>query len=275
MSGEFRQYLFPPDHPRLADVRGLDAYAYREHARTPGTFTGGLVEGWTPLYLEEFRGVTENGTLREGLYPLTPAEPGEEAPVAAMVAAATDLLAALDDDGRKRIGFDVDAPEWQTWANPEFLQFDTGLRLELQPPEVQQKALALVRASLSPEGYELAHAMMLINGFLGEDVGLETVLNEFSYNIALYGDPDLRAPWGWQLFGHHAAVNCLVVEGRMVLSPVFLGAEPNEIDAGPHAGTPSFIERIALGTALMAALPDEQRRAATVYAEMVDPTMPA
>src|SRR3954453_23543056 len=146
MSGEFRQYLFPHDHPRLAEVRGLDPYAYREHARTPGTFTGGLVEGWAPLYLPEFRGVTEGGELRAGLYPLTPAEPGEEAPVAAMVAAAEDLLAALDDDGRTRISFPVDAPQWQTWSNPEFLQFDTGLRLELQPPAVREAVLGLVRA---------------------------------------------------------------------------------------------------------------------------------
>jgi hypothetical protein len=274
MSGEFRQYLFPHDHPRLAGVRGLDAYAYREHARTPGTFTGGLVEGWSPMYLAEFRGVTEDGVLREGLYPLTPAEPGEEAPVAEMVAAATDLLEALSPADRSRISFPVDAPEWQTWANPEFMQFDTGLRLEFQPADVREKALALVAASLSPEGYELTHAMMLINGFLGEVVDLTTVLNEFSYNVALYGTPDLRAPWGWQLFGHHAAVNCLVVEGRMVLSPVFLGAEPNEIDAGPHAGTESFTERIDLGLRLMAALPPEQRAAATVYEQMVDPAMP-
>jgi len=41
--------------------------------------------------------VTEDGTLREGLYPLTPAQPGEEAPVADMVAAALDLLEALED----------------------------------------------------------------------------------------------------------------------------------------------------------------------------------
>ncbi|WP_249523006.1 DUF3500 domain-containing protein [Modestobacter marinus] len=275
MSGEFRRYLFPHDHPRLAGVRGLDAYAYREHARTPGTFTGGLVEGWTPLYLADFRGVTEDGVLREGLYPLTPAEPGEEAPVAAMVAAAADLLAALDDDGRARISSPVDAVDWQTWANPEFMQFDTGLRLEFQPAQVRAKALALVRASLSPEGADLVHAMMLINGFLGEVVDLPTVLGEWSYNIALYGDPDLRAPWGWQLFGHHAAVNCLVVEGRMSLSPVFLGAEPDEIDEGPHAGTASpFGERIAAGLAVMAALPPEQRAAATTYREMVDPAMP-
>ena len=117
--------------------------------------------------------------------------------------------------------------------------------------------------------------MMLINGFLGEVVDLETVLNEFSYNIALYGEPDLRAPWGWQLFGHHCAVNCLVVEGRMVVSPVFLGAEPDEIDDGPHAGLPtSSPTGSTSGTALMAALPPEQRRAATVYEQMVDPAMP-
>ena len=275
MSGEFRQYLFPRDHPRVAEVRGMDPYAYREHARMPGTFTGGLVEGWTPLYGNDFRGVTEDGTLRDGLYPLEPARPGERAPVEAMVAAAHDLLAVLSDDDRQRLCHPVDAVEWQTWANPEFMQFDTGLRLELQPARVRDAALALVRASLSPEGYELAHAMMLINGFLGEVVGLETVLNEFSYNLALYGEPDLRAPWGWQLYGHHCAVNCLVVEGRMVVSPVFLGAEPDEIDEGPHAGTTGvFDDRIRLGTAVMAALPDEQRRAATTYEQMVDPSMP-
>ena len=84
MTGEFRRYLFPHDHPRLAEVRGLDPYTYGESAREPGTFTGGLVEGWTPLYRAPFRGVTEDGTLREGLYPLEPARPGEEAPVEAI-----------------------------------------------------------------------------------------------------------------------------------------------------------------------------------------------
>jgi Protein of unknown function (DUF3500) len=275
MTGEFRSYLFPHDHPRLAEVRGLDPHTYREAARKEGTFTGGLVAGWTPLYRNEFRGVTEDGVLREGLYPLEPARPGEEAPVGAMVAAARDLLAALTPEDRARVSFDVDAVEWQTWANPEFMQFDTGLRLEFQPPEVREKALALVRASLSPEGFELAHAMMLVNGFLGEVVDLETILNEWSYNVALYGEPDLRAPWGWQLYGHHCALNCLVVEGRMVLSPVFLGAEPDEIDAGPHAGLSGlFADRIDAGLAVMAALAEDQRRAATVYEQVVDPAMP-
>jgi hypothetical protein len=275
MSGEYRQYLFPRDHPRLAGARGLDPYEYGEFAKAPGTFTGGLIEGWTPLYRGEFRGITEDGRLREGLYRYEPPVPGEEAPAEAMVAAANALLAALDDDGRSRISFPVDAVEWQTWANPEFMQFDTGLRLDLQPEAVCGKSLDLVRASLSPEGFALVRSMMLINGFLGEVVGLTTILNEFSYNIAVYGTPDPRAPWGWQLYGHHCAVSCLVVEGRMAVSPVFLGAEPDEIDAGPHAGLHGvFADRVELGMALMAALSEEQRRAATVYSHMVDPAMP-
>ncbi|MGY1829185.1 DUF3500 domain-containing protein [Geodermatophilus sp. SYSU D01180] len=275
MAGEFRQYLFPHDHPRLAEVRGLDPYAYGEVARKPGTFTGGLVEGWTPLYLAPFRGVTEDGTLRPEVHRWERARPGEEAPVAAMVEAAEALLSLLSPEDRERVSYAVDAPEWQTWANPEFLQFDTGLRLEFQPPAVRAAALALVRASLSPEGADLVHAAMLVNGFLGDVVGLPALLGEWSYNLALYGTPDPRTPWGWQLYGHHCAVNVLVVEGRMVVSPVFVGAEPDEIDDGPHAGVSGlFADRIAAGLAVMAALTPEQRAAATVYEQMVDPAMP-
>ncbi|WGW11899.1 DUF3500 domain-containing protein [Saxibacter everestensis] len=271
---EFRQYLFPDEHPRVSELRGLDAYAYRDVAQRPGTFTGELVRGWTPLYLNEFHGVTENGIRREDLFPLESPRPGEEAPVAAMVAAAEALLDAVSEPDRDRLIYDVEAVQWQTWANPEFMQFDTGLRLEFQPEPVRERALALVRASLSPEGYRLTRDMMRINGFLGQVVGLEGILNEFSYNVALYGRPHPSAPWGWQLYGHHCAVNCLVVEGRMTIGPVFFGAEPNEIDDGPHAGMIAFRDRISLGIELMAALPEEQRRAATVYQQMVDPAMP-
>lgn len=274
MTAEFRRYLFPENHPRIAQVKGLDAYEYRQAAKAPGSFTGELIKGWTPLYLQPFCGVTETGALRPDLHPLAPARPGEQAPVAQMIEAAEALLGCLDTEGRERLMHPVDAVQWQTWANPEFMQFDTGLRLEFQPAAVREKALALVKASLSPEGYELAHGMMLINGFLGETVGLESILNEFSYNFALYGTPHPEHPWGWQLFGHHCAVNCLVVEGRMALGPVFFGAEPNEIDEGPQRGLRAFDRRVNLATELMAALPPGQRKEATLYQQMVDPAMP-
>jgi hypothetical protein len=269
----FRDFLFAPDHPRVADIRGLNAREYAE-AATVDSFAGPMIEGWKELYPQPFKGVTNDGVLRPGLYPLAPARAGEEAPTAEMVAAARKLLEALTLEQASRLSYAVDAPEWQSWANPEFMQHDTGLRLDELDPFVRDAVFAVMEASLSPAGFELVRNLMRINGFLGELVELPLLMNEFSYNFALYGDPSETEPWGWQLFGHHAALNCLVAGTQLVISPVFMGAEPDVIDAGPHDGVVVFKERIALARRLMGTLPADLRAAATVYREMVDPSMP-
>lgn len=269
----FRDFLFSPDNPRVADIRGLNAREYGEAAKSD-SFAGPMIEGWKKLYPQPFIGITSDGVRREGLYPLVPARPGEEAPTTDMVSAAGKLLAMLTPEQEQVLRYDVDAAEWQSWANPEFIQHDTGLRLDELDPPVRDAALALVEASLSPEGYELVRNLMRINGFLGDLVELPLLMNEYSYNVALYGEPSEQEPWGWQLFGHHVALNCLVAGTQMVLTPVFLGAEPDMIDAGPHKGVKVFKERIALARQVMDALPTQLRDKATVYASMVDPAMP-
>src|SRR5699024_12607083 len=57
-------------------------------------------------------------------------------------------------------------------------------------------------------------------------------------------------------------------------SPVFHGAEPNEIDAGPRAGLRSVADRVDAGTDLMACMSENQRAEAVIYDEIVDPAMP-
>ncbi|MEO5317534.1 DUF3500 domain-containing protein [Arthrobacter sp. CC3] len=269
----FRDFLFAPDHPRVAGIRGLAARDYAEAAKTD-SFAGPMIEGWDALYPEPFSGITNDGVLRPGLYPLAPARDGEEAPTASMVAAGRKLLEVATREQVTRLTYAVDAHEWKSWANPEFMQHDTGLRLDELDPPVRDAALAVVEASLSPAGFELARNLMRINGFLGELVELPLLMNEFSYNFALFGEPSETEPWGWQLFGHHVALNCLVAGTQLVISPVFLGAEPDVIDAGPHRGVKVFKERIALARQLMGALPEGLRKEATVYAAMVDPAMP-
>ena len=271
----FREYLFPRDHPRLTDIRGLDVYEYREYAATVDPFTRGLVEGWRPLYGAPFRGVTTVGALVPGLYPLRPARPGEEAPTAAMVAAATAYLDTLSPEQRARAVYPAaDDVHWQLWANPEFLQHDNGLRLEFLEPAQREAALAVLDASFSPRGAALARTCMRINGILGAIVDLANVMNEFSYNFSLFGTPSETEPWGWQLFGHHMAVNVAVVGTQMVATPVFFGAEPNYIDEGPFAGATVFGERIRLGYEAMAAMTDEQRARVIAYDSLTDPAMP-
>ena len=272
-ASSFRDYLFAPDHPRVAEIRGLDARGYAE-AATRDSFAGPMIEGWKKLYPQPFTGITNDGVLRPGLFPLTPARAGEEAPTPEMAAAARKLVDALTPEQASRLCYAVDAPEWQSWANPEFMQHDTGLRLDELEAPVRDAVFAVVEASLSAAGFELVRNLMRINGFLGELVELPLLMNEFSYNFALYGEPSETEPWGWQLFGHHAALNCLVAGTQLVISPVFMGAEPDVIDAGPYQGVVVFKERIALARQLMAALPAELRAEATVYESMVDPAMP-
>ncbi|MCU1436896.1 MAG: hypothetical protein JWR71_3621 [Pseudarthrobacter sp.] len=269
----FRDYLYAPDHPRVAKLRGLDARSYAEAAKGD-SFAGPMIEGWKQLYPQPFTGVTSDGVVREGLFPLAGALPGEEAPTRHMVAAAEKLLALASLEQVSRLSYPVAAHEWQSWANPEFMQHDTGLRLDELDPPLRDAVLGVVEASLSPEGYALARNLMRINGFLGDLVDLPLLMNEFSYNFALYGVPSESEPWGWQLFGHHVALNCLVTGSQLVVTPVFLGAEPDTIDAGPCQGVNVFKERIQWARQLMAELPAEVRADAVVFEHMEDPAMP-
>lgn len=269
----FRRYLYPPGHPRIQTLQGLDAQSYRKAAKQGG-FTGELIKGWAPRYFEPFEGVTSDGHPMAGLFPLIRARAGEEAPTAAMTAAASELLEHLSERELDLVSYSVDSKHWQSWANPEFMQHDTGLRLENLDVPTRELVLGLVQASLSPEGYSLARTLMRINGFLGDLVGLPALMNEYSYNFALYGTPSESEPWGWQLFGHHVAINCLVAGTQMVMTPVFFGAEPNCIDEGPHRGAIVFTERIRLCLALMQSLGKSLQQTAQTFPEMVDPAMP-
>ncbi|GAA3884521.1 DUF3500 domain-containing protein [Leifsonia kafniensis] len=270
---EFRQYLFPSDDARINSVKGLDAYQYREAAKQD-PFTGGLIDGWKQLYPQPFYGVTSDGARIPGLFALADALPGEEAPTAAMVEAADVLLESLTAEQADRIRYPIDAVEWQSWANPEFMQYDTGLRLEALDQGTRDRIFSVIEASLSDAGFKLIRDLMRINGFLGEIIDLSNIMNEFSYNFAIYGEPSAVRPWGWQIFGHHAAINCLVVGTQLVMTPVFFGAEPNRIDEGPREGTTAFDDHIEHGRLLMNSLSPRLQERALVYREMVDPHMP-
>jgi len=275
LSASFREFLYPNDHPRLAAIRGMDVHEYRDYAANVDPFTSALVSGWRPLYGSEFRGITVDGEIVPDLYPLRQARPGTEAPTAAIVQAANSYLATLTEAQRTKGTYPAaDDVHWQLWANPEFMQHDNGLRLEFLEPHQREAALGIMAASFSAHGFELARNCMRINGVLGEIVDLSNVMNEFSYNFSVFGTPSEEDPWGWQLFGHHLALNVVVVGTQMVATPVFFGAEPNYIDEGPFAGAKIFGERIRLGYEAMAAMTEGQREAVIAYESLVDPHMP-
>jgi hypothetical protein len=115
---------------------------------------------------------------------------------------------------------------------------------------------------------------MRLNRFLGDLVGGPEVLGEWAYIFCLFGTPDPIKPWGWQLFGHHLALHCFVIDRQMVLTPTFMGAEPAYADIGPFAGTSLFEDEEREGLALMRSFSRDQQARAIVAHSMVGGDLP-
>lgn len=266
--GGYEDYLFDRDDPLLSRYRG-QRYDDYSRDRTEPSFVQELLAFWEELYQEPFRGVTADGTVIDDLYPLP--DDGESSSPEARLAALR-VLEELTADERARYCYPIDAPEWRAWSNPEFVIHTVGLRLEDLSEPAAEAILEMIRACLSPEGYELVREVMDLNGFLGELVDLPTVMNSRSYFVSLFGTPSDDEPWGWQLFGHHLALNVLYVGGRQVIAPIFLGAEP-AVTSDDRASI--FEAREATAIELADSLTAEQRSAAVVYESVLDPAMPS
>jgi hypothetical protein len=225
---------------------------------------------WVKLAAEPFKGITTDGAVRPGLFALA----AEGAPTEAMAAAAAGLIAHVTPEQRASMTFPLRSEMWRSWQNTELYVEHHGLRLDEVSPELQEAAMAVVRAGLSAKGYELSRNVMRLNRFLGELVGNPAVLGEWSYTFCLFGTPSEAEPWGWQLFGHHLSLNCLVIGRQMVLSPCFLGAEPAFADTGPFAGISLFEDEERAGLALMRSLASDQQRRAIVCGEMMGDGLP-
>lgn len=264
---DYREFVYGLDDPIVANYREMTPEEFTED-RQRAPFLRELLEYWQGLYDEPFVGVTSDGVVREGVYRLPD---GAVENRAEPVAAADAVLAALSPNERARVKYDLDAPEWRGWSNPEFIVHRIGLRLE-ELSEAQVAAVhELLRASLSDTGYARVREAMELNGYLGELTELPRIMNDRSYWFALYGDPSRDAPWGWQLFGHHVAVHFVAVGGREVVAPVFLGAEP-AISDPEHP--PIFERRERLALELGVSFSEAQRRQAVVFASVLDDAMP-
>jgi hypothetical protein len=264
--GGYEDFVFDRADPLLSRYRGMRYDDYSRERVSP-SFVQELLGDWNALYEEPFRGITADGTVRGGLYEL-PAE-GTGSPEPRL--AAERVLELLAPDEIDSYRYSLDAREWRAWSNPEFVIHEVGLRLEDLSKAKVDAILRLIQASLSPEGYELLSELMDLNGFLGELTDLPTIMSSRSYWTALYGTPSADEPWGWQLFGHHIAINFVSVGGRQVIAPLFLGAEPAvSLDGRPVA----FADRVSTALELAATLTEKQRVDAVLYESVLDPAMP-
>lgn len=268
----FREIIPKPDHPKIAGIERCDAHSWCQSRRQIPA-PAWLIDRLDAKNLETpYVGFTADGVVREGLYEYAD---DEGAPVRAATEAAERLVALLSAEEKGRTLFeDVDADEIRLWSNPELYVNPGGLRLDEVREEVRDAVHAVLKASLSQQGYDKTWACCLTNGFLGHLVNGRRVLNEHSYNFRLFGTPSVDQPWGWTFFGHHLCLAVVFYGPRMVVGPTFMGAEPDRIDEGPHEGLRLFKTEELESLKLMQSLSPELQAKATLSVGMDGESLP-
>jgi len=211
-----------------------------------------------------FRGVTTDGAVRPGLRSLD----GPSVSTRPIADAANAFLEALTPEQRQRCTFAIDATQWRTWLNVHMNHFRHGLMLEDLAPQVRELALGMLRATLSARGFDHARSIMRLNQLLAELTGDHEAFGEWPYFVSIFGDAGGEAPWGWQIDGHHLCLNTVVFDGRIAMTPAFMGAEPRRVSTGPYGGISLFDAEEERGLDLIRAFDSEQRGRAIVYGSL-------
>ena len=207
------------------------------------------------LVAEPFRGITADGHVVPQLFPLR--QTG--ASTRPVLDAAQALLASLGEAQRSRACFPLDSDVWRRWSNIHPFIMRHGVSLDEMSAPQRERALALLRESLSARGFEAARDVMRLNELILAITGSQIEYGEWLYWLSIMGPPSATEPWGWQLDGHHLIVNCFVLGDQVVMTPMFLGSEPVSAEDGPYAGTRVFEAEERQGLALMRALTPDQR----------------
>lgn len=224
---------------------------------------------WGALMNAPFEGISADGKLQQLDRPLEP----NGAPRAEMEAAANRFIDLCRPEILTGIRFDIDANEWRRWHNMPLQWERDGIGFEEMNDGERNAMLAVMKASLSAEGYQQVVDLMHINRFSGDLIGRTKYLNEWCYQVGLFGTPGDEV-WGWQMYGHHLCLNCLLIGETYVLSPFFLAAEPSLVDEGQYEGINIFIDKEEAGLELIRGLSDSARAKAVILDSILNEDVP-
>ena len=214
---------------------------------------------------------------------------------AGIAKAATAFLSTLSDEQRQKASFPLASEEWTRWHFVPTTSFPrNGLPLAEMSDAQRQRALDLMRASLSQAGYTTATTIIQLETPLkaieaeaaaararaaapGADAqggarrgggrGTPMVRDPNLYYFSIFGSPAAQTGWGWRVEGHHLSLRFAVDNGKMRVTstPQFLGANPAQVPEGyAMAGTRVLAAQEDLGRALVQALDARQQAAALV-----------
>ena len=210
---------------------------------------------------EPYLGVVEESGLQTGLFPVR----ASGVSTAGIQQAAREFLEGLTEAQRIATVFDVGNEEWRKWSNVDNgIYVRQGVSIKAITGVQREAAFHLLRVSLSTRGLEQSRAIMRTDHSLGELNADPDTYGEDLYFFTIMGEPSADEPWGWQLDGHHLIINFFVLGDQVVMTPVFMGAEPVITTSGKYAGNELLQVEQDRGVELMRSLSAEHRMEATI-----------
>lgn len=187
------------------------------------------------------------------------------------------FLKSLTPELRKQTLFELNDEERQNWYfTPVYRK---GSTLNDFNEEQTQAALALLRASISEEGYRKTQQIMDLENILfiiENDPKMPDGSHKrdpLNYHFWIFGNPSEDDYWGWRFEGHHVSWNFVASKGELVSStPAFMGSNPAIVQDGEHKGREVLKEETALGYVLVRSLSEEQLATAR-FSETAPPEM--
>ena len=198
---------------------------------------------------------------------------GQLPAITAMRSAAQRFLDSLTPALRAKATFPLKHPERTAWSNLPSTAFKReGISFQEMSTEQRVLAQKLIQSPLSSQGYLKAAGIMKLDDVLRaiQQLGRPERQSPFGhgkYWIGVFGNPKNDAAWGWQLDGHHLALNFTVIGNEVSVTPAFMGTDPAEVRSGDYAGWRILGKEDDRGRALLQSLDEKQRAKAILGAD--------
>ena len=184
----------------------------------------------------------------------------------AVVSKATDFLRLLDENQAAKARYTFEDDERFNW---HFVPRQrNGISFNDLNEKQRTAALALLKTSLSEQGYQKATNIMALENVLKEVENRgpdDTYRDPMNYYLTIFGDPDEKSVWGWRFEGHHISINFSSADGQIVSStPSFLGSNPAVVRSGRYTGRQVLKVESDLGFTLVNSLDPAQLKMAVV-----------
>lgn len=180
------------------------------------------------------------------------------------LAKATLFLSLLDETLQSKAQYSFEDEERLNW---DFVPHTrNGVRFHDLNEKQKEAAIALMKASLSAQGYKKAADILALEALLRQAEGRgenDTYRDPMNYYFTIFGTPASDQVWGWRIEGHHLSLNFSSVKGIIESStPSFMGANPAVVKTGVEKGKAVLKQETDLGFLLVNSLSPTQLKEA-------------